>query len=254
MIERAISDLFHDALDGEDVSAPFQRLQTELAKPGAARRRAGRRIFMTRNRLVLLAAALVLVIGVSVAISARMLDASRVGQTINAGPPKTTVAELLARPLRFSLKPNLAACASDGPITNGLFGAGPIYGAGGSVNVTTNWGAYDTGMVITPPGMAGPIVLRGEDLITGQPMVTFGNYTAGPVYRTDVINRKTTNLYTASALDTAHPPARPYSFLNRTYYQWLVVQGWPHNNGFCAGLQIDGPDFSEQIYATVAPA
>jgi len=254
LIEQAISDLFHDALDREDVSAPFQRLQIELEKPGAAHRRAGRRIFMTRNRLVLLAAALVLVLGISVVVSARLLNVPRVGQTINAAPDKTTVAQLLARPLLFSLRPGLVTCPNDGPITDGLFGAGPVYGAGGHADTTTNWGAYDTGMVITPSGMQGPVVLRGENLITGQPMVTYGKYTAGPVYRTDLIGGKTTDLYTASALDTAHPPAQTYPFLNATFHEWLVKQGWPHNTGFCAGLQIDGPDFSEQIYATVGAA
>jgi hypothetical protein len=80
--ERALSQLFRDTLDRLDVSGPSQRLQIELEKPSANLRRRGRRIFMTRNRLVLLAAALVLLVGVSVFASVRALSGiNQVGST-----------------------------------------------------------------------------------------------------------------------------------------------------------------------------
>jgi hypothetical protein len=240
LIERALADLFHDALDHEDVSAPFQRLQTELEKPGAARRRAGRRIFMTRNRLVLLAAALVLVLGISVVVSARLLGARPVGQTINAGPDKTTVARLLARPLNLKHFTKSNDCL-DGPYTNGSYGAGPIYGGGGGYQ-DTSWGTYWTVSIRAEAGTKGPIVFRGQDVILGWPLVFVSNFGTGDVYGTDELNGKSVNQYTALAIDE-HAPSQG------VLHWWFFQQGFKHGWSGCVGFQADGPNFSETFYS-----
>jgi hypothetical protein len=253
--ERALSQLLRGELDRMDVTGPFQRLQIELEKPGAARQRRGRRIFMTRNRLVLLAAALVLLLGVGVFVSARALsELNKVGSPNPAGPvDKVAVAKLLALPLQF--KPLAAGqpCPQQGPVTRGLLGSGPVFGQGAPVDYSTTWGAYTfSEFVITPPGLVGPVVLRAENLRTGSPGVFVGPYAAGPVEGTDKINGKSVNQYTAAALDTDHPPKTSFDF-GSPYVQWTIEQGWPHSSGFCAGLQINGPAFTEVIYADVGP-
>lgn len=243
MIDRALADLFHDALDHEDVSAPFQRLQFELEKPGAAHRRAGRRIFMTRNRLVLLAAALVLVLGISVVVSARLLSARPVGQTINAGPHKTTVAELLARPLHIQRLSNVKTYADcpDGPYTANEYGVGPVYGTGGGSQDTT-WGTYWSVAVRADLGTKEPIVFRGEDVVLGWPLVFISPYGTGPTYGTDSVGAKTVKQYTAIAFDSSTPTQGVKRW-------WMYQQGFKHGWSGCVGFQADGPDFSETFYS-----
>jgi hypothetical protein len=256
LIEQALSDLFHEELDHEDVSGPFQRLQLELESPRAARRRRGRRIFMTRNRLVLLAAALVLVLGVTVFVSARLFNANRVGQTINAGPDKTKVAQLLARPLKFQYpQPGLEACPADGPFTDGFLGGGPVFGSTGSRGLTiTNWGSYGYPLLLTSEAEKGPIVMRALNLRTGVMAAFLDPHAGGPVTGTDIVNGKTVNQYGAVVLDTDHSPAATIEFRGSKWVAWEITHGWPKfSTGFCSGMQIDGPDFTEIIYGTMTP-
>jgi hypothetical protein len=122
------------------------------------------------------------------------------------------------------------------------------------VDYSDPWGAYSfSEFVITPQGLAGPVVLRAENLKTGSPGVFIRPYGAGPVYGTDKIMGKSINQHTAAALDTDHSPKATYDF-GSPYVNWTIQQGWPHSSGFCTGLQIDGPAFTEIIYANVSAA
>ena len=255
--ERALSELFVDELDRLDVSDPFQRLQTELEKPGAAGARRERRSFMTRNRLVLLAAALVLIIGVSVFVSARVYSGLHPVSTMPAGSSgRVTVAQLLARPIHFAHIAAGQTCPAAGPSTNGLNGGGPVFiGAGSTAETSTNWGYYGSSMILTPPNMEGPVLIRTTDLSSGQPLVEVGPFGAGPVSGTDNVNGVAVKQHGYIVLDTDHQPTTTYDFLNVRYVKWPTEFGWAHTaTGFCVGVQIDGPSFTELINDQVDPS
>jgi len=249
--DRAVYDLFHETLDSIDISGPFQRLQLELEKPGASRRR-GRRIFMTRNRMVLIAAALVLLLGVGVVVTARVTSGlNHVGQTIPGGINQDAVAHLLSRPLGLPQMKATDQC-QDGPYTGPFYGAGPVFGNGNGPNPTV-WGSYWDVFFYVPLGQNGPIVVRAEDLRTGVPVVFLGAYGVGAPYGTDVYNGKTQVQYTAIAFDTARPPTR--NQLNNppgTFGKWTLTDGIKHGWTGCFGFQVDGPGFSEQFFSAEA--
>lgn len=246
--ERALSQLFHAALDREDVAGPYQRLRFEIEKPGAARRRGRRTIFMTRNRLVLLAAALVLVLGITVVISTHLFF-NPASSTINAGPDRTAVAQLLARPLNL---PHLAAgdICQDGPYTNDLYGTGPVYGNGqGPTN--DDWGSYWDVFFYIPVGQKGPVVARARDLKNGSPVVFLGKYGVGTPYGTDTYRGQKQTQYTAVAFDTEHPPQGVYNLNSPvgSFTRWNLTDGIQKGWTKCFGFQVDGPDFSETFFA-----
>lgn len=243
--ERALVQLFHEVLDRQDFSGPFQRLQLELEKPGAAARRRGRRIFMTRNRMVLLAAALVLILGVGVFVSARALNGTNHTHSSIPASDGTAVAGLLARPLQFHKG---TPCQPDGPFTDFLLGAGPVFDVPSS-GVHTPWGYYSREFLLTPPDLLGPVVVRPLNLKSGKPLLFVSPYGAGPVYGTDTVDGKSVNQYAALSLDTDHPPDTRYEFRGTSYVQWPFQVGWPSTeSGFCVGIQVDGPAFTEVYY------
>jgi len=256
--ERALIDLFHEALDAEDVAGPFQRLQLELENPtGATRARRARRTFMTRNRLALLAAALVILVVASVLVGTRIYS-SQLHNTsgIPAGDnrPQTyqaAVTQLLGRPLHFqALKPgDPCPYSSD---SYGLLGQGPVYGDVIGVGSTTSWGTYWSVAVLTPPGLAGPVIVRSRDLTHGSPVLDIGPIGAGPIYGTDVYQGKTENQFQAVALDTDHVTKGDHALGGTNYKQWSWLQGFETGwGGGCVGAQIDGPGFSEIFYSDV---
>ena len=248
--ERALSTMFHEVLDREDVSAPYKRLRLELEKPGARRRRGARRIFMTRNRLVLLAAALVLVLGISLVISARLFAGPSVGD-IQAGPDKGEVTQLLARPLHLQHVQHMTTYVDcpDGPYHHNMYGAGPVYGNGTGPTATA-WGLYWDAVLVVDKGTKGPIVFRGEDIVQGKPLVFVSSYGTGPTYGTDAINGTAVKQYTALAFDPAqgHPYGAPPT---GTYVKFK--QGFQSSWSGCVGFQADGPDFSETFYSAGTP-
>jgi hypothetical protein len=251
--ERALVELFHDALDSQDVSGPFQRLQIKLENPGAARLRRGRRIFMTRNRLVLLAAALVMILLATVLVGTQMY--SRYINTHSEvpgqhGTDQAAVAQLLARPLGIKMITPTTTCPN-GPedSATSIYGGGPIYEQPGPPGISL-WGQYGNVTILTPIGMNGPVVARGMDVRTGEPMVFMPPYGNGPILRTDTLNGKIQNQYTSAVLDTAHPPLTRQTFGSTSYVAWSWWQGISKNSSVCLGYEFDGPDFSEVFYSS----
>ena len=250
--ELALVELFHSALDRQDVAGPFQRLRIELEKPGAARVRRGRRIVMTRNRLALLAAALVLILISGVLVGTHLLN--RTTSEVPAGHPgidQAEVMQLLARPLQFpALKPT-DPCP-DSTDSYGFMGPGPVYGQAVGIVGRSAWGAYYNVYVLTPPGMPGPVIVRSRDLTHGSPVLDIGPLGAGPVYGTDNYLGKIENQYQAVALDTTHATKGTDPVGNTDYVHWSWLQGFQHNwGGGCVGAQVDGPGFTELFYADV---
>jgi hypothetical protein len=205
---------------------------------------------MTRNRLVLIAAALVLLLVVGVVLTARLTSGlNHVGQPIPGGINQGAVAQLLSRPLALPVLKATDQCP-DGPYTGTLYGSGPVIGNGSGPNATV-WGSYWDVFFYVPIGQKGPIVIRSEDLRTGVPVVFLGAYGVDAPYGTDVYNGKTEVQYTAIAFDTANPPTR--SQLNNppgAFGKWTLTDGIKHGWTGCFGYQIDGPDFSEQFFIT----
>ena len=247
--DRALVDLLHEALDGEDVAGPFQRLQLEIEKStGASIRRRTRRAFMTRQRLALLAAALVVVVAAGVLMGTRIYNSTRPTTGVPAG--NSEVSTLLARPLHLQHFASTEQCL-DGPFTSGNYGTGPVFGVSGS-SQDTNWGTYWNVGLDVPMDLSGPIVLRGQDVVKGWPMVIVGQYGAGPVYGRDVIGGQTVTQYTAGAIDTMRPPPDRDGFNGTMYIQWRWLQGFKHGWSGCVGFQVDGTNFAETFYGSGA--
>jgi hypothetical protein len=251
--ERALSDLLHGVLDRQDASGPYQRLQIELEKPGAARSHRGRRIFMTRNRMVLLAAALVVILITGLLVSTRLYQDYRNTSQIPAGHPgidQAKLAQLLARPLGIKRITATATCPN-GPedLATSIYGGGPVYEQPGPAG-SSPWGQYGNVTILTPIGINGPVVARGIDVRTGEPMVFLPPYGTGAILRTDTLNGKIQNQYTSAVLDTAHPPALRETVGSTPYVLWSWWQGISKNASVCLGYEFDGPDFSEVFYSS----
>ena len=254
--ERALVDLFHDALDAEDVSGPFQRLQLELDRSTGAPPRRTRRTFMTRQRIALLAAALVIVVIAGVLVSTRISSLHRTSEVPagHVGIDQAAVAQLLAKPLHFQvLKPGDSCPDSSNP-DNGYYGTGPAYGIANGLRSTSSWGSYWSVSIVTPLGTPGPVVVRSRDLTHGSPVLDIGPLGAGPVFGTDVYQGNTVNQFEAVAFDTDGATKSNFTLGgNHPYVVWTYLQGFKKNwGGGCVGAQIDGPGgFSEIFYADV---
>lgn len=234
--ERALVDLLHEALDAEDVAGPFQRLQLEIEKStGAARERRTRRTFMTRQRIALIAAALVVIVAAGVLAGTRLYNDYR----SHSSAPATTVSDLLARPLKL---PHLAGGQKcpDGPYSAGGYGNGPVYGLDGTQS-DSSWGSYWYVGLTTDRGLKGPVIFRGEDLVQGTPLTFLGQYGVGPVVGTDTVDGQTLNQYQVLAIDPANGPVGG---------MWRFYQGFPHGWSGCVGFQADGPSFTELFYSS----
>ena len=192
---------------------------------------------MTRNRLALLAAALVLIVISGVLVGTRLFN--RPTSEIPSG--HVTVADLLARPMHIEHRSTSASCPN-GPFTNGNFGTGPVYGLGGGPQETA-WGTYWYVYVQVDRGTPGPIVFRGQDVVLGWPLVFVSQYAVGPVYGTDTLTEGKSDQYTAVELEPAHEPKN---------WIWQFEQGFKHGWSGCVGFQADGPGFSETFYSAGA--
>ena len=171
-----------------------------------------------------------------------------------AASPRTTLtpseqaqlAQLEARPLHLATVAAGTDCtegphtatitpyASGGTVTDAFF-TGPVYGAGGTERPTAKYDYYFV-TYFTDPTVSGVVLSRGRDLVTGKPLVFAGDYAAGPVAGTDLLDGFQVTLHTELAIPTAakqtaqHPAAG--------WGVWPVTQGidvsWT-----CAGIQID---------------
>jgi len=247
--ERALVDLFHEALDGEDIAGPFQRLQLELDKStGAAPRRRARRTLMTAQRLALLAAVLALVLVAGVVIGTRLVKPVAGFPAGHSSTYQQEVSQLLARPLTL---PQIAAGATcpDGPYTGGLLGSGPVFGNGNGPTATS-WGNYYDVFYDTPVDK-GPIVVRGRDLVLGWPVVFLGQYAVGNPYGHDSLSGSTQTQFTAIAFDTDHSTASKVVLQDPpgTFVEWKLIQGIKRGGSGCIGFQIDGSAFTETMSA-----
>jgi hypothetical protein len=93
-----------------------------------------------------------------------------------------------------------------------------------------------------------------HNLVSGRPLVFLPPTGAGLILGTDTVQGKSVNQFAYMALDTDHSPKATYNFPT-PFAKWAVVGGWPHTTtGFCVGIQIDGPTFTELINDSVTPS
>ena len=132
---------------------------------------------------------------------------------VHAPSPSPTLSRcdrstLEGRPLMY---PPLVSgkCQADGlnPQT-GLFGADPLYTEGGPHN-GTSYGDYFDVSAMVKPGVEGPVLVRGRDLLAANHPLVFVTsnsatyaYMAGPVYGTDPDFGAQ---YTEIVIDISHP-------------------------------------------------
>ena len=255
--ERALYDVLHETLDRIEVSEPFQRLQLQLEMPAAARRHRGRRIVMTRNRTILLAAALVALVALSVLASTRLFpDYRNNSQTPAAtlGIDQAVVTQLRARPLALPVLKAGAQCPTSpyAPINYGPgttdFGAGPVYVVGSSPT-SSAWGNYFDVKYVTGPSLQGPVLIRARDLRTNETVVFVGPYASGSVVGSDTVEGKAVLQHADAVFDAAnHQHSELGNGLGTTAWGIFPIrQGISTNFSHCFGVQFDGPGFTEII-------
>ena len=152
--------------------------------------------------------------------------------------PQTPLQKLEARPLHFPTVHSTADCPSGPYDKNGSLGSGPLHLAGSAVSPETGWGTYHEDLLYADGPLEGPILVRGQDLVTRQRVVFVGTNSYGPVAGSDAINSRFYEQHLELVIDVPAPP-----------YSWVFTFGEQKNASNCAGWQVDGPGFTEVFEA-----
>jgi hypothetical protein len=204
--------------------------------------------------LGLIAAALVL------ALVAGLFIGGRFWRTQNAAPATISQNELKSldgRPLRYPSVGAGALCPTTPPTLNqGLgmvVGAGPVYLVNGDIYEQGDWGYWvNLGFSYYPATSPGAVLIRARDL-KADAQVAFATYplaptaisAAGPLLGTaDVVNHRVQLRAEAVFPDPWH--AKPID-RNGDIPNLYVLFGMQRGSSGCIGLQIDGPNFSENF-------
>jgi hypothetical protein len=227
---------------------PERVVQTVLAEKNG-RLRKENMVYRLRISLALVAAVLVLAVGAAAVITWNSLHNAN---TSPAGVGLTPLQQLEARPLVMPRASSEQTCTHHpGANTLGFnYGDGPIYGNGGP-ETSSSWGYYWDVTYYVAANVPGPILVRGEDLMSGKAMVFVGSKTdaavTGAAAGTDPAQSPPT-LRNELVLD---PTKSPHAYQG---FGWFSVrQGLPKDYVGCFGIQMDGPTFSEWISHWVAP-
>ncbi len=149
---------------------------------------------------------------------------------------QTPLQKLEARPFRQQLIHSDADCPRGPYGSGGDAGAGPLHMSGSAVEIPTSWGTYFHNFLFADAAVAAPILVRARDLIHGQRVVFVGQYAAGPVVGSDVLDGQVVEQHLELVIDSVTPP-----------YAWQIETGQPNGAFGCIGWQVDGPGFSETI-------
>ncbi|HSS60809.1 MAG TPA: hypothetical protein VLK30_05075 [Candidatus Limnocylindrales bacterium] len=226
---------------------PERVVQTVLAQH-KGRQRKERMVTRLRISVALVAAVLL----VAVAVAAIISWNSSHNNVAPAGVGLTPLQQLEARPIRLQVFNKSVLDCKTGPYNaQGSFGAGPIYGDGGSA-VRTNWGEYFYNVASADTVISGPIIVRVEDVYKKNvPMVFVGPFAGGPTVGTDVVDGTQYKQHTELVLDEnqVDAVARPGWPTEQHRFVWDFLIGIPGSASGGTGWQIDGPGFSEIFYA-----
>lgn len=240
-VRRELREALDDVVPARSIPGLRERvLQTTLAHKRRLRKE--RMAFRLRISLALVAAALLVAVGVAAVMTWNSVHTNNVSQV--GGVHLTALEQLEARPFQLPAIGQGAACPDHAGTNNYGFGYGdgPVYGDGGPVIVTPSGHFYDVSYY-TDPGLKGPVLVRGKDLQSSTLRLVFVSAAgSGPVAGSDPTQNPPT-LHTEFVLDPSNPPTRQGRF-----GKFPVRQGIPTGWRGCFGIQIDGPSFTEMIY------
>jgi hypothetical protein len=223
---------------------PERVVQTVLTESHSSRRRE-RMILRLRVPLSLVAVFVLIALVVGVLIGGRLIqDWNSFHNGAPAGGGKSELAQLEDRPLNLPTPASHLDC-KPGPFNSaGSYGSGPVYGDGGGTS-TSNWGVYFHNEAHAETRIAGPILVRARDLFTKQPVIFVGQYAAGPVVGSDMVDGQSYEQHLELLLD-----ASSSSKQNKTHkFDWPFIAGVPNAWSGSTGWQIDGVGFSEVFVA-----
>ena len=131
------------------------------------------------------------------------------------------------------------------------FGEGPVFGMPIGLDNKSTWGTYGYQWLLTRRDLAGPVLVRAKDLVTGKAVVFVGTYAAGPVTGKDSDrNGFAVKQHHEALLDTNHPPEdtnppEVYFGGSDRLVAWQITLDLQRGASGCVAYQIDGPGFSE---------
>jgi hypothetical protein len=210
---------------------PERVVRTVLAEQ-KGRLRKEKMVFRLRVSLALVAAALVIAIGVAAVLEWNALHTSNVSPA--GGVHLTSLQELEARPFTI---PSMALGdpCTQGPFDNhGRYGSGPAYGIGASPT-STSWGQFwDLHFAISNQ-VTGLVLIRGRDLKTQQDVLWRGSQAAGPLGDPNQPDLHKEVVYDMGSKAGAGETLFP------------ITSALKAGHGDCVGMQIDGSSFTEKF-------
>lgn len=219
---------------------PERVVQTVLTE-NANRGRRKRLILRLRVPLSMVAVFVLIALVVGVLIGGRLIqDWNSFHNAAPAGGGQTELAQLENRPLNLPAPASYLDCKSGPYNSAGAFGSGPVYGVGGGTS-TSNWGTYFHNGAYAETRIAGPILVRARDLFTLQSVIFVGQYAAGPVVGSDMVDGQSYKQHLELLLDESSSSKQ-----NKTHkFDWAFMAGVPSGWSGSTGWQIDGVGFSE---------
>ena len=133
-----------------------------------------------------------------------------------------------------------------GLFPSGMYGSGPVYVVGGS-SVSDRWGTYWYLAAVTDQRVSGLVLVRAQDLRTGQPVVFVGNWATGAMLGTDTMNGNPAPQHFELLLDPRHAPLNTISSGTVT---WGFTAGLASGASGCTGWQIDTTGYPTQVIVT----
>jgi hypothetical protein len=222
-------------------------VQTVLVE-GATRRRKEKMLFRIRAPLSLVAVFLLIALVAAVFIGGRLIQDWNALHNSPAGQStQSELAQLEARHLNLPVLKSRSECTTGPFNSDGTVGSGPLFAyAYGGLGGKTSWGAYIDNDFYADRQISGPILVRVRDVLNNVTGVFVGNFAAGPVVGTDVLNGTRVEQHSelvlfenTAARVTDNPPSRPHAF------KWGFTAGVPNESSGSTGWQIDGLGFTE---------
>jgi hypothetical protein len=223
---------------------PERVVQTVLAE-GPSRRRK-RMMLRLKVPLSLVAVFVAIALVVGILIGGRLVqDWNSLRNSAPAGGGgQTQLAQLESRQLVLPTPASQFDCKSGPYNPAGSFGKGPVYGDGGGTS-STSWGIYYHNLAYAETDITGPILVRGNDIFTHEPVVFVGQYAAGPVAGQDTVDGVAVQQHTELVFDTSQAAKGPSTHK----FSWPFIAGVPKTWSQSTGWQIDGVGFSEVFVA-----
>lgn len=205
-------------------------------------------MFRMRAPLSLVAVLLMIAVVAAVLVGGRLYQdwSAQHRPTPAHGATQPTLAELEARPLTLALIKPSDACPSGPFDAANDIGTGPLHVIEGQA-VDTSWGRYFFLSASTDQGLSGLVLIRAEDVRSGQGVVFVNQYVAGPTLGTDTLRGNTVQQHTELVFDMNHPPFKAVN--GQTF--WSFTAGVPKTSiGSCFGWQVDG-QFKGQAFIDI---